>query len=185
MSFKERLTTPVGRFAFLSIFEKKDWSDPDSEPKFEATLLFDKKTNLDDLKKFISAAAKEKFGDKLPAKLKLPIKNGDECMNDDGEIYEGYEGKMAIRSSSLYDLKQIVIKEDAVLKHATKDDIKSGDYGQLILGAGGHEHKGSKGVSLYLISVCKTKDGEALATGGGATSEEDLFGDVEEDDDLF
>ncbi len=173
--------TIEGRFAFLSIFDRKDWGD-DKEPKFEATLLMDNKDA--ELEKFVKNAAHEKFGKKLPAKLHSPVRPGDDCVNPDGEVYEGHEGKTVVKSSSLFDLKQIVVQDGDKFKNATDDEIKSGDYGKMILGAGGYDVGGNKGVSLYLVSICKTKDGEALG-GGGGTSEEDVFGEVEADDEMF
>ncbi len=183
MAFKERLTSNVGRFAFLSIFERKDWGDDDKDPKFEATIMFENKDELKPVVDFVNKCVAERYGKKPPKGLAMPWKDGNECTNGDGEVYEGHEDMLVVKASSLFDLKQIVMADGKKFIQATDGDIKSGDYGQLILGAGCYEHSGNKGVSLYLVSICKTKDGDSL--GGGGSNPDDLFGEVEDSDDMF
>lgn len=66
---------PKGRMVYPTLLEPKGIKDkPDSKPKFSVTLLIPKAANIDVIKKYLTAAALEKFGkDWTKKKLLLPL----------------------------------------------------------------------------------------------------------------
>jgi hypothetical protein len=69
--------------------------------------------------------------------------------------------------------------ESGQLKPLTSSQIKSGDWGRASVNFKFYT-KGDHGVGVYLNSLQKTRDGEAL--GGGRRSASDEFGDYEDDE---
>lgn len=171
------------RFSYVTVFEPKAMDDaPDGQKKYSVSILIDK-SDADSLalaKKAIDAAleqGKSKWGGKIPVKLKLPLRDGDEERPEQ----EAYAGKMFINASSktkpgiIDNMKQEITDET---------DFYSGCFGKVSVNFYPFDTKGSKGVACGLNNLQKLKDGDAL---GGKTSAQADF-DVEEveegDDDI-
>lgn len=72
--------------------------------------------------------------------------------------------------------------EKGALKLLTSSQVKSGDWGRASINLKFFP-KGKGGVGVYLNSLQKVRDGEAL--GGGRRSAADEFADFEDDDDVL
>ena len=96
----DTVITPAGRAAFAYVFKpdsKTAKNDDGSarDPKYTLNVLFPPDADLSDLKQVAQEAAKEKWGDDLPKKLKSPFLDASDF------DYEGYEeGWTVIRPST-------------------------------------------------------------------------------------
>lgn len=183
---KEKFITPEFRGSFVAIDKPKRVKGDDvGEPKFQVLASWDKSDTAthDKLQALVTAAAEDKWG-KVPAKLKNPIKDGDE------EEYENLKGKFTL---NLTNTKRPGVVDDNVDPIMDMDEIYSGAWYRASVRAYAWEHPtGGKGVSFSLDNLMKIKDDERF---DGATSAEDDFADFKkggvtksdssEDDDLL
>lgn len=180
MSDKEKspasVSTGVVRLSYFSGWEPKA-IDGDSEEKYSTAILIkkDDKFTLDRIKAAVNhlkEEAKKKFGGKLPAKFKLPLRDGDEEKPED----ENYAGHYFLNASSKR--KPGIVKRVGdklvTIEEKDKDEVYSGCYARLGLNFYVFDVKGNKGIAAGLNNVLKIKDGEPLA--GGSRPEDD-FGD--------
>lgn len=151
----------------------------DAKKKYSSAILIPKTdtATLDKIEKAV-AAAKEagkssKWGGKIPAKLKLPLRDGDEEKPDMAE----YVDHFFLNASNSN--KPVIIDR---FKEAITDESKvySGAYARVMLNFYPFDMKGNKGVGVSLEAVQFIKDGEKLA---GATVNVDDFDDGFEYDD--
>jgi hypothetical protein len=151
---------------------------PDKKLKYSITLIWPENTDLSVLKKAASAAARKKWGDKVPPNLKTPFRI-DPLFKDKVFISARTEHKQAVVDQ----LKRVIVNEM---------DFYSGCMAKVALTAFAYEAEGSKGVSFAMGPIQKISDGPRLAGGrdpdaefdeqaveggaaaGGATTE-DLF----------
>lgn len=168
-----KINTPVGRTAFLSIFEKKVWNEKD-EPAFEATFLFDKESDLAEITKACKAMAKEEFGTE---KVEYAWGSGDDCTNEEGEVYNGFEGKIYLRTKSKFSII-IIDQKKRPIDSSESDRFQSGDYAIAQVEIGPWTFAKKKGVSCYLKAVQLVKKGERFQSDG---VDLDSFGELEED----
>ena len=160
-----KLISPEFRGSFVSLAQPRGIKgDPASIPKYQITIALPK----DDpfwakAESLVEATAKEKFG-KIPAKLKSPIKDGDESG------YDNLEG-MLIAGASNSRRPGIV---DAQLQPIIDgDELYSGAWFRASIRAYAWSHvTGGKGVSFSLDNVMKIKDDEAFD--GSASAETDF-----------
>lgn len=162
----KKVKTKMFRVSYPNCHKAKAMEE-DGEPKYSITMLFDKDTNLKAMKKAVEMATKEKWGDKIPKKLRSPFRDGDEEKPDD----ENYENKIFISASSKKK-PQVV---DGDLEPVTEEDFYAGCYARATLIAFGYEVKGNKGVAFALQNVQKLEEGEALSKKRSA--EEDFADD--------
>lgn len=171
------------RFSYVHVFEAAAVSEGD-EKKFSANLIISKddKEGLAKIQKAIDAAveiAKGKNKGKLPAKFKMPLRDGDEEKPED----EAYENSYFLNATSK--TKPGVVDKDTnpILD---QDEFYSGCYGRASINFYYFDVKGNKGIAAGLNNVQKLKDGEPL---GGRQSAEADFAEpldgVEDDDDLM
>ena len=163
------------RFGYANVFTPRK-SDDDSPEKYSVQLLIPKtdtaaKALLDAA---VEAAAKNgvssKWDGKRPAKLKLPLRDGDEEFPDDAV----YEGMWFMNCSSNKDNKPgvAVLENGQIVEALDSDDFYSGCYGCASINFFPYNTKGNKGVAAGLNNVIKTRDGEKLA--GGHSAQEDF-----------
>jgi hypothetical protein len=175
-----KVVTGVCRLSYVHLFEAVSIEEG-GEKKYSVSLIIpkeDKKT----LKKIRDAvaAAKElgksgKWGGKIPAKLKEPLRDGDEDRPED----EAYAGSMFITASCK--TKPGLVDKD-LNPILDQDELYSGCYGRVSINFFPFDAKGNKGVAAGLNNVQKLKDGEAL---GGRSKAEDDFAEAVEDDDFL
>lgn len=181
-----KVVTGLVRFSYVHIFEPTA-IDEGSDEKYSLSVIIPKsdKATLKKIKEATEAAKEQgrtkKWGGKIPAKLKLPLRDGDEERPDD----EAYANSYFFNCSS----KQkpgIVDKNTQPILDA--EEVYSGCYGRVAVNFYPFDTSGSKGVAAGLNNVQKIKDGDPL---GGRSRAEDDFGDgfgddfEDDDDDIF
>ena len=166
------------RLSYANVFTARAMQEG-QEVKYSTQIIMDKNhPQIDEVKKAIFAVAKEKFpklvtGSKFPARLKSPLRDGDEEFDGD----ENYADKIFFNASNKR--RPLVIDRDK--SPITDDDniIYSGCYANAIVEFYGFDTAGNKGVAVSLGGVQFVRDGEALG-GKGVTAEE--FDEVDEED---
>ena len=179
-----KVVTGLVRLSYVHLFEPSSINEGDDK-KYSVSLLI-KKSDTATIAKIEAAvnAAKElgksKWGGKIPAKLKLPLRDGDEDRPDD----EAYAGHYFLNASSK--------NKPGVVDHNTQpvldqEEVYSGCYGRASINFYAFDASGNKGIAAGLNNVQKLKDGEPLA--GSSSAEEDFAEAIELDDadisDLF
>ena len=170
-----KVVTGEVRFSYAHVFEPA--SIEGSEPKYSVSILIDKndKKTLSRVKAAIEAAKQaglSKFGGKIPANLKLPLRDGDTEREDD----EVYAGKYFINANAKTK-PGIVDKGGNPIIDAT--EFYSGCYGHASVTFYAFNTSGNKGIACGLNNLMKTRDGEML---GGRASAEDDFADLIDSD---
>lgn len=173
---------PIGlvRFSYLHVWEAVAIEEG-QDKKYSASLIIPKsdKALVKKITVAIEAAKQAgkdtKFGGKIPANLKVPLRDGDAERPDD----ENYKNSYFINCSAK--TKPGIVDKDRnpILE---QDQVYSGMFGYASVTFYPFNTSGNKGVAAGLNHIMKVKDGESL--GGRATAEND-FADLEvEDDDL-
>lgn len=167
------------RISFANIWSPK--ATLSGEEKYSVSCIIpksDKKT-LMAIHKAIEAAKEEgkpkKWGGKLPANLKLPLRDGDIDRPDD----PSYADCMFFNASSK-DAPQIVDRR--VQPITDPMTVYSGCYCNVSVNAYAFSVSGNRGVAMGLGNIQFLSDGERLS--GKATADAD-FDEVEEDDDVL
>ena len=165
------------RISFANIWEPKSING--SEEKYSVSCIIpksDKKT-LERIHKAVEAAKQigisKKWGGKIPANLKLPLRDGDIDRPDD----EAYAGAMFVNVNSK-DAPQIVDRK--VQPIIDPMECGSGDYCNVSVNFYAYNANGNRGVAAGLGNIQKIKDGERLAGKASAASD---FTEVEGDED--
>lgn len=163
------------RFSYAHVWEAKAINEG-QEAKFSVSIIIpkkDKKT-INAIKAAVSAATEEgkgKWGGKVPplAKLKLPLRDGDDERPDD----ENYADSFFINATSKTKPGLVDTKGQAIID---RDEFYSGCYGHASINFYAFSTNGNKGVAVGLNNLMKTDDGEPL--GGGKQSAENDFADL-------
>jgi len=116
---------------------------------------------------------KAKFGGKIPANLKLPLRDGDIERPDD----EAYADSYFINANSK-DQPQIVDKKLQPI--IDRNEVYSGCYARVSITLYAFNTNGNKGIACGLGNIQKVADGKPL---GGRSRAEDDFTVFEDDDD--
>ena len=165
------------RFSYLHCWE------PDSvnggDPKYSVSAIVSKKdtATVNAIKAAIEQAKKDsvsKWGGKVPANLKLPLRDGDIDRPDD----EAYAGCYFFNANSRQ-APQVV--DSKVLPILDQSEVYSGCYGKISVTFYGYNSNGNRGIAAGLGNIQKLKDGESL---GGRTSAADDF-QTEDDEDFL
>ncbi len=173
-----KVTTGKVRLSYAHLFEPH--AIEGNDPKYSVSVLIPK-TDTETLKAIKEAVAeakelgKGKFGGKVPANLKTPLRDGDAERPDD----EAYVGCYFLNASSKNKPGVVDLSVQPVLD-AT--EVYSGCYGRLTLNFYAYSASGNKGIAAGLGNVQKLDDGEPL---GGFTRAEDDFDSVESAEDDF
>lgn len=166
------------RFSYVHVWEKQA-IDEGGEEKYSVALIIPKKdkAGVKNIQQAIEAAkqaGKSKWGGKIPAKLKLPLRDGDEERPDDEAYADSYFLNATCKT------KPGVVDAD-VSPILDQDEFYSGCYGRASITFFPFDVSGNRGVACGLNHVQKLADGEPL---GGRSSAESDFAD-EFDDDLI
>lgn len=177
-----KVVTGEVRFSYAHVFEPSAMEG--NEPKYSVSLLIPKSDTatikaIEEAIEEAKEAGKGKWNGKIPPKLKLPLRDGDEERPDD----EAYEGCYFINATSKTK-PGIVKKGSAGLTEITDEkDFYSGCYGKASINLYAFNANGNRGIACGLNNVLKTKDGEAF--GGSSRAEDDFADEMGEDDDDF
>ena len=178
-----KVVTGKVRFCYVNVFEPTAMNEGDT-PKYNICVLIPKSdtATIDKIKKAIEAAkeaGKAKLADKngrIPANLKLPLRDGDEERPDD----PAFGGHYFINANSM---RQPSIVDRSLNPIISRDEFYSGCYGRASINFYAF-NVSSKGIAAGLNNLQKLEDGEALA--GGSTAEEDFGGEnAVHDDDMM
>lgn len=170
-----KVVTGKVRFSYLHVFEPSAVNEGD-EKKYSVSLIIPKtdKKCLADINKGIEAATevmRVKLGGKIPAKFKLPLRDGDEERPED----EAYANSYFLNANCK---TKPGIVDAAVKPILDQDELYSGCYGRASVTFYGFDMKGNKGIACGLNNIQKLSDGDSL---GGRVSAEADFGNPEDD----
>ncbi len=173
-----KVITGLVRFSYAHVFEPASINGGDE--KYSVSILIDKndKKTIKAVENAIEAAKQNgiaKFGGKIPANLKLPLRDGDEEREDD----ENYAGCYFI-NANCKTKPGIVDERCNPIMDST--EFYSGCYGYASVTFYAFNSNGNKGVACGLNNLMKVKDGEPL--GGRSKAEDDFKGlyDAEDED---
>ena len=130
------------------------------------------------IKKAIEVAKDEgkgKWGGKIPANLKTPLRDGDIDRPED----EAYADSMFLNANSKQ-APQIVDRQ--VQPILDQSEVYSGCYGRVSITFYAYNSNGNKGVAAGLRNVQKLRDGEPL---GSRANARDEFEAVDAEDDFL
>lgn len=173
-----KVITGKVRFSYANVWEPKSVNG--GTPKYSVSLIIpksDKKT-LKKIKDALETAKKEgvhKWGGKVPANLKTPLRDGDTDRDDD----EAYADSYFINANST--TRPGIVDAD-LTPIMDQSEFYSGCYGRASINFFAYNTNGNKGIGAGLQNLQKLEDGEPL---GGRTRAEDDFGDLDDDQDLL
>lgn len=172
---KTKVVTPEDvRFSYANVLEPSKGMNDDQEAKYSVSVLVPKtaKATLKAISDAINAAIEEgkaKWGGKVPANLKKPMRDGDEERPDD----PAYAGMYFFNASSKRK-PQVINQHRAIITDPM--EFYSGCWGRISVNFYAFNTNGNRGVGVGLGNIIKLKDGESL--GGGFTKAEDDFADI-------
>lgn len=166
------------RFSFLHCWEPA--AIDGSEPKYSVSAIIPKSdtATINRIKAAIEIAKKEgvsKWGGKIPATLKLPLRDGD--IERPGD--EAYKNSYFVNANSRE--KPQVVDAD-VVTITDQSAVYSGCYGKITVTFYPFNANGNRGVAAGLGNIQKLRDGDSL--GGRAKASED-FEPVDDDEDFL
>lgn len=172
---KTKVITGKVRFSYANVWEPKSINGGDE--KYSVSLIIPKSDTktINDIKAAIEAAkqdGKAKFGGKIPANLKLPLRDGDIDRPED----EAYKDSYFVNANSK-DKPSIVDKN--VKPIMDQDEVYSGCYGRASITFYTFNQNGNKGVACGLGNLQKLSDGEPLS---GRSRAEDDFSSADDED---
>ena len=165
------------RISFANIWEPKSINGSDEKYSVSCIIPKSDKKTLTKIHKAIEAAkevgASKRFGGKLPANLRLPLRDGDIDRPDD----EAYANAMFLNANSK-DAPQIVNRKVEPILDPM--ECGSGDYCNVSVNFYAYNANGNKGIGAGLGNIQLIKSGARLAGKASASSD---FTEVEDDDD--
>ncbi len=172
---KTKVITGKVRFSYANVWEPKSINGGDE--KYSVSLIIPKSDikTLNEIKAATEAAKQEgkaKLGGKIPANLKLPLRDGDIDRPDD----EAYRNSYFINANSK-DRPQIVDKN--IKPILDQSEVYSGCYGRASIILFAFNTNGNKGIACGLGNLQKLSDGEPLS---GRSRAEDEFSSFEDED---
>ena len=182
MENSTKVVTGKVRFCYEHVFEPSKMNEEDT-PKYSICILIpktDTKT-VNRIKAAIEAAKEEgkaklvnKAG-KIPADIKIPLRDGDVEREDDA----AYAGMYFINASST---RKPGVVDKELNPIMDRDEFYAGCYGRASINFYAFNVQ-SKGIACGLNNLQKLEDGERLT--GGSSADEDFGGDNAWDDDLM
>ncbi len=159
-----RVVTDTVRFSFCHVCSPRK-NEFNGKDEFSTQILIAKSdtATVAAIKAAAKAALLAKFGDKIPAKARNPMRDGDtETKADGSELSAEYRDHyfMTVKSS-----KRPGIIDAQGVELLGSDDVASGDHGRVSLNSYAYDTAGNKGVAFGLNNVQLTKKGDSL---GGA-----------------
>ncbi len=175
-----KVVTGKVRFSYLHVFEPSA-VDEGQEKKYSVSLIIPKKdkATLAKIEKAIEAAkeaGKAKLGGKIPAALKLPLRDGDIERPDD----EAYADSFFLNANAK---TKPGLVDKALNPIMDQDQLYSGCYGRASITFYAFNTSGNKGIACGLNNLMKLEDGESL--GGRQSAENDFAEFAEQEDELL
>lgn len=153
------------------------------DEKYSTAILIPKsdKTTLKKIKAAVEAAkeaGKAKFGGKIPANLKTPLRDGDEERPDQEE----YAGHYFLNASSKTKPGVVDKQLNPIMD---SEELYSGCYARVSINFYAFNTAGNKGIACGLNNVQKLRDGDYLGGRSRAEDDFDALDDDGEDDDFL
>ena len=167
----ENIITPEFRAAFISVFRasKAKEATAEQKAKFSIRACFPPSADLTELKAQASAAAVEKWGDKIPKTTRSPFRLNEELENPVVGIGDDWT---VITFSANEDRRPGLV--DANLQDIIdENEVYSGAWYRCQARAFAYDNAGNKGVSFGLQNVQKLRDDDPI--GGGRTPANKAF----------
>jgi hypothetical protein len=139
-------------------------------PKKDTALIAQIEEAIEEAKEYGKTA---KWGGKIPRNLKISFQDGDDT---DLEKYPENEGHMLLNTRSKKKVGLVDTDRQPILDAS---EIYSGCWAYISATSFAYDNE-SKGVSFFLNNIMKARDDESF--GGGASSPDEDFADVEVDD---
>lgn len=173
-----KVITGKVRLSYPHLFTPKA-ANENAEPKYSASLIIPKSDTktLEKIEKAIETAKQEgigKFGGKIPAVLKEPLRDGDAERPDDPAYADSY-----FLNASSKNAPGVI--DQSKRKLTSDDDIYAGCYVRASLNFYAFNASGNRGIAVGLNNVQKWADGERLSGGASADEDFDVI-EIEEDD---
>ena len=174
-----KVITGKCRLSYAHLFEPVAL-DEKAPKKYSCSIIIPKsdKETIEKIKAAIEAAKEagraSKWKGKIPANLKLPLRDGDEERPDD----EAYADSYFVNASSA---TRPGIIDLAKNKIDDPEDLYSGCWCRFSLNFFAFDTAGNRGIGCGLNNVQKVADGDFL--GGRSKAEDDFDDDYEDDDD--
>ena len=155
---------------------------PDEEGVFRTSALIPKKDKVlvaqieDAIEEAKEYGKTAKWGGRIPRNIKIAFQDGDET---DIDKYPENEGHYLLNARSKRKVGLVDSDRQPILDAS---EIYSGCWAYLSVTSFAYDNE-SKGVSFFLNNIMKVRDDESF--GGGVSSPEDDFADIEVDDDLI
>ncbi len=175
MENSTKVVTGKVRFSYANVWEPRSINGGDE--KYSVSLIIpksDKKT-IADIKAAIEQAKKDgisKFGGKVPASLKLPLRDGDIDRAED----EAYKDCYFVNANSK-DRPGVVDKNVKAI--IDPSELYSGCFGRASITFYAFNQNGNKGIACGLQNIQKLSEGEPLS---GRSRAEDDFSTADDDD---
>ena len=165
------------RFSYLHCWEPDSVNGGDPKDSVSAIIPKSDTKTINAIKAAIEQAKKDsvsKWGGKVPANLKLPLRDGDIDRPDD----EAYAGCYFFNANSRQAPQVVDAKVQPILDQS---EVYSGCYGKISVTFYGYNSNGNRGIAAGLGNIQKLRDGESL---GGRSNAADDF-QTEDDEDFL
>ena len=166
------------RFSYLHCWEPNAINGGDLKYSVSAIIPKSDTDTIAKIKRAIEQAKQDsvsKWGGKVPANLKLPLRDGDIDRPEDEAYADSYFFNANSRQAP-----QVVDKN--VQPIFDQSEVYSGCYGRISVNFYGFNNNGNRGIAAGLGNIQKLRDGESL--GGRSNAEED-FDAVEDEEDFL
>lgn len=163
------------RFSYLHCWQPDSVNGGDLKYSVSAIIPKSDTKTINAIKAAIEQAKKDsvsKWGGKIPANLKTPLRDGDIDRPDD----EAYAGCYFFNANSRQAPQVVDAKVQPILD---QNEVYSGCYGKISVTFYGYNSNGNRGIAAGLGNIQKLRDGESL---GGRSNAADDFQTEEEDD---
>jgi len=170
----EKITTPIVRCVYPNLAAPKPADSEINANKYTLLVLVPKSETawVEKCRGLIKAVATEKFKSKA-TNVKSPLKDGDEKLNDDGDVVEMYKDHWYFNLSSAK-TPFIINGMKLPVSDSEKAAIKGGDYVRVQIGLAAYDNIGNKGVGSYLNIVQFVRPGASLGGSPNDISEFDV-----------
>jgi len=177
---KSNVMTPKFRAFYANVWEPRAMNEG-AEPVYSVMMVFDKEAqasqDFKNLKRLAMTAAKEKFGEKLPASLRTPFRKGSEKLETNGMEADF----VFVNAKSKY---QPGIVDQGARDIIDRDAFYSGCYARATVVAYAYDFQGNKGVAFGLQNIQKLGEGEVLGGRKAAKDEFEVVAGFESNDDF-
>lgn len=168
-----KVVTGKVRGSYVNVFRPRV-NDMNGKEEYSMSLLIPKtdEQTVGKINAAVKEAARKKFGDKIPAKFRHPLRDGDEEKPED-DAYSGHfflNVKSQQKPGIIDKDRQEVIDSNAFL---------SGDYCRVSMNAYAYDVSGNRGCAFGLGNIQVISKGEPLTSQARA---EDDFDDWEDDE---